>query len=93
MSDRHGTDIATVASRWVLDRPGVAAVIGGGRDALHAAANAAVGSLRLTDADRAALDAVLARRAGPVGDTYALERDRTGRHGAIMKYNLNAAPH
>jgi hypothetical protein len=26
---------------------------------------------------------------GPQGDTYALERDRTGRHGRIMKYNLN----
>lgn len=93
VADRHGTDIATVASRWVLDRPGVAAVIVGGRDALHAAANAAVGSLRLTDADRAELDTVLARREGPMGDTYALERDRTGRHGAIMKYNLNTAPH
>jgi len=23
------------------------------------------------------------------GDVYTLERDRSGRHGAIMKYNLN----
>ena len=29
-------------------------------------------------------------RDGPEGDTFALERDRTGRHGSIMKYNLNA---
>ena len=40
-------------------------------------------------ADHAEIDAVLARRQGPEGDTFALERDRTGRHGSIMKYNLN----
>ncbi len=90
VADRHGVDIATVASRSVLDRPGVAAVIVGGRDTAHAAANAAVGALRLTTDDHAVIAAVLARRRGPAGDTYALERDRAGRHGAIMKYNLNA---
>lgn len=93
VADRHGVDIATVASRWALDRPGVAAVIVGARSPAHARANAAVGSLRLGAEDRAELDAVLARRCGPLGDAYALERDRTGRHGAVMKYNLNALPH
>ena len=28
---------------------------------------------------------------GPDGDTFSHERDRLGRHGSIMKYNLNAA--
>ena len=93
IADRHGVDVATVASRSVLDRPGVTAVIVGGRGPEHARANAAVGTLRLTPGDLADLSAVLARRQGPEGDTYALERDRTGRHGAVMKYNLNAAPH
>ena len=92
VADRHGVDIATVASRYVLDRPGVAAVIVGARNAAHARANAAIGALRLDAGDRAAIDAVLVRRSGPSGDTYALERDRTGRHGAIMKYNLNILP-
>jgi hypothetical protein len=32
---------------------------------------------------------VAGKRNGPVGDVYDLERDRTGRHGRIMKYNLN----
>ena len=91
VADRHGADIATVASGFVLDRPGVAAVIVGGRNADHADANAAIGALRLTGEDRAEIEAVLARRTGPLGDAYTLERDRTGRHGAIMKYNLNAA--
>ena len=90
IADSHGVDIATVASRSVLDRPGVAAVIVGGRNGSHIAANAAVGALSLSPADHAAIDAVLAQRTGPLGDTYSLERDRTGRHGSIMKYNLNA---
>ena len=93
IADRYGVDIASVASRFVLDRPGVAAVIVGARNASHAGANAAIGALRLTATDEAELAAVLSRRQGPLGDTYTLERDRTGRHGSIMKYNLNTTPH
>ena len=91
VADRHGTDIATVSSRWTLDRPGVAGVIVGARNRAHVAANAAIGALRLTAEDHAEIAAVIDRAGGPLGDTYALERDRTGRHGSIMKYNLNAA--
>lgn len=86
---RHGVDIATVASRYVLDRPGVAGVIVGARNRAHLEANIAVGGLRLDAADREELAAVLALRRGPQGDTYTLERDREGPHGRIMKYNLN----
>ena len=39
-------------------------------------------------ADQEEIGAITARRLGPGGDVYALERDRAGRHGAIMKYNL-----
>jgi aryl-alcohol dehydrogenase-like predicted oxidoreductase len=91
IANRHGVDIATVASRYVLDKPQVAAVIVGARNRSHLAANAGICALRLTGPDRADIDAVLAGRTGPTGDVYALERDRTGRHGSIMKYNLNAA--
>jgi hypothetical protein len=45
--------------------------------------------LKLDAADREAIQAVLRRRRGPHGDVFALERDRSGRHGRIMKYNLN----
>jgi aryl-alcohol dehydrogenase-like predicted oxidoreductase len=89
IADRHGTDIATVASRAVLDRPRVAAVIVGARNRSHLAANLAITALKLTSADHEQINAVLARRKGPEGDCFTLERDRTGRHGAIMKYNLN----
>jgi aryl-alcohol dehydrogenase-like predicted oxidoreductase len=89
IADCHGTDIASVASRAMLDRPAVAAVIVGARSHAHIAANARLAALPLTDADRAEIAAVLVKRKGPEGDTFSLERDRHGRHGAIMKYNLN----
>ena len=44
----------------------------------------------LDDADREEIESVARLRQGPWGDVYALERDRSGRHGSIMKYNLNA---
>jgi aryl-alcohol dehydrogenase-like predicted oxidoreductase len=89
IADRHGTDIATVASRAVLDRRQVVAVIVGARNRSHLTANLATMGLHLTTADHAEIDAVLAQRRGPDGDTFTLERDRAGRHGSIMKYNLS----
>ena len=88
-ANRHGTDIATVASRVILDRPQVAAVIVGARNRNHLAANLEIMKLELTSADLTEIGSVLVKRRGPEGDTFALERDRTGRHGSIMKYNLN----
>ncbi|MGE0007017.1 MAG: aldo/keto reductase [Parvibaculaceae bacterium] len=88
IADDHGSDIATVASRAVLQRPQVAAVIVGARDRSHLAANAAIADLELAPKDMARIDAVLRDRRGPPGDAFSLERDRDGRHGSIMKYNL-----
>ncbi len=85
---RHGTDIASLASRCVLDFPEVAAVIVGVRRGAHLAAHAALCEIALDAADRAAIDAVLAQRRPLDGDVYALERDRGGKHGRIMHYNL-----
>ncbi len=91
IANRHDSDIATVASAAMLNRPAVAAVIVGARDRSHLARNVAVSALQLTPADHAEIAAVLAQGTVPEGDTYTLERDRHGRHGNIIKYNLNAA--
>ena len=90
VADRHDSDIATVASRAVLDRPGVASVIVGARDRSHLASNLAIAALRLTDADRAEIDASIGESASLPGDVYALERNRASPHGSIMRYDLNA---
>jgi aryl-alcohol dehydrogenase-like predicted oxidoreductase len=89
---RHHTDIASVATRAILDRPGVAAAIVGATNTAHLPAHAGIAALELDAADRDAIARVSSRRTGPAGDVFELERDRTGRHGQIMKYELNAIP-
>jgi aryl-alcohol dehydrogenase-like predicted oxidoreductase len=86
---KHRRDIATVASRAVLNWDHVAAIIVGATNAAHLGANRSIAELRLDAADVAAIQAVLRQRRGPQGDVYSLERDRSGRHGRIMKYDLH----
>ncbi len=89
IAKKHDVTIPAVATRWVLDRPGVAAVIVGARYAHHLDGALGMFAFALDAGDRALIDNVLAERSGPTGDTFELERDREGRHGRIMKYNLN----
>ena len=86
---RHDVSIATVATRWVLEQPAVAAAIVGARYADRIADTLSVFSLQLDASDHAAISAILTEHPGPAGDTYTLERDKTGPHGRIMKYDLN----
>ena len=90
IAKKHGSDIASLATRAMLDLPQVAAAIVGATSTAHLPAHARIDALRLDAEDRAAIASVTDRRRGPNGDVYELERDRTGRHGAIMKYNSNA---
>jgi hypothetical protein len=69
--------------------PTAPAIIVGATNASHLGANRKIADLRLDAADVAAIQAVLDQRRGPHGDVYSLERDRTGRHGRIMKYDLH----
>jgi aryl-alcohol dehydrogenase-like predicted oxidoreductase len=85
---RHGVDVATVATRYVLDLPAVAGAIVGVRTGAHFDAHRRLFDLVLDADDHTAIAAVLAERERLTGDVYTLERDRTGRHGRIMKYDL-----
>jgi aryl-alcohol dehydrogenase-like predicted oxidoreductase len=87
---KHRACITNVATRAILDKPSVAAVIIGAVNRSHLADHLAIAELKLDDADRAAIAAVTGKRQGPEGDIYELERDKTGRHGRIMKYNLSS---
>ncbi len=86
---KYGVDIATVATRAMLEQPDVTAAIVGATNTAHLAHHARIGEFALDAADHAAIVAVLSRRRGPSGDVYTLERDREGPHGRIMKYTLN----
>jgi aryl-alcohol dehydrogenase-like predicted oxidoreductase len=89
IADKHGVKISTVATRWVLDQAGVAAAIVGARYADHLSDTLSVFSLELDSQDHALLAPILEKNSGPAGDTYTLERDKNGKHGSIMKYDLN----
>ena len=88
IADRHRVGIANVATRYVLDRPHVAGAIVGARYADRLAGTLRTFAFSLDPRDLALIDDVLPG-GGPAGAVYALERDRAGRHGAIMKYDLN----
>ncbi|WP_108663020.1 aldo/keto reductase [Acuticoccus kandeliae] len=89
VGEKHGTNLSNVAIRYVLDKPQVATAIVGAKTAEHLEALKAVASLKLDADDRAAIEAVIAKGAGPEGDCYALERVPGGRHTTIMWTNQN----
>ncbi|KWZ39962.1 aldo/keto reductase [Burkholderia savannae] len=86
---KHRASISTVATRWVLDQDCVAAAIVGVRRGDHLAEHTKVFDVSLDDDDRRALAEIHARSPGLDGDVYTVERDLHGRHGRIMKYELN----
>jgi aryl-alcohol dehydrogenase-like predicted oxidoreductase len=86
---KHGVDIASIATAAILNRPCVAAAIVGATNTGHLASHTQIGGLTLDPADVQALDDATREATGPLGDVYALERDRHGPHGRIMKYELN----
>lgn len=92
IGDKHGVSLSSVATRWVLDRPQVGAAIVGARTARHLPITLEVFDFALDEDDGAAIQALLDGASGPEGTVFGLERDRNGRHGQIMKYNLNTRP-
>ncbi len=91
VAERHGATASNVATRWVLDRPGVGAVIAGARNARHLAENLGLAALRLDHADADALAEILSCAAGPGGDTFGLERRAGAPHASIMRKNLGSS--
>ncbi|MDW7760653.1 MAG: aldo/keto reductase [Acidobacteriota bacterium] len=89
IGERYGAGIADVAIRLIMQKPAAAAVIVGARDSRHLDRLRRLESFDLDDEDKAAISLVLSQAKGPKGPVYALERDREGPHGRIMRYNLN----
>ena len=93
IATRHGVGLGDVATRWVIDRPQVGSAIMGFTSTRHLPATQRIESLRLNAQDHALLTPLLARRTGPAGDCYDIEREKEGRHGRIMRYNQNEGRH
>jgi aryl-alcohol dehydrogenase-like predicted oxidoreductase len=93
IATRHGVGLGDVATRWVIDRPQVGSAIMGITSTRHLPATQRIEPLRLNAQDHALLTPLLARRTGPAGDCYDIEREKEGRHGRIMRYNQNEGRH
>jgi aryl-alcohol dehydrogenase-like predicted oxidoreductase len=90
IASRRGVALPAVALRYVLDRPGVAAVITGLDSQRQAEEAIRAMEMRFEGEDIVVLEEALAETKIPSGPVYGLERDREGPHGLIMRYNLSS---
>ena len=89
IAGKHRVKIAEIAARYVLQKPQVGAVIIGARNRKHLDKLPRIFAFHLDEEDLQKIQAVIAKAKGPQGPVYELERDKEGKHGKIMKYNLN----
>ncbi len=89
IAKKHQVKITNVASRYILDKPGVSGIIIGARNSAHLSSNLKTFIFQLDETDLKKIKKILGQAQGPLGDTYFLERIKGGAHAGIMKYNLN----
>lgn len=90
LATKYQTSTANIATRFILTTEGVSSVILGPRNANHLSELDSLSNLRLEQQDYDVLHKMLLSLKSKVhDDVYSYERQRTGEHGRIMKYNLN----
>jgi aryl-alcohol dehydrogenase-like predicted oxidoreductase len=89
IAGRHNASIASVACRYVLQKRCVAAAIVGARHTRHLPDTLRTFSFALDRTDLEGIERITCQAQGPEGDVYTVEREKGGRHAAIMKYNLS----
>jgi aryl-alcohol dehydrogenase-like predicted oxidoreductase len=90
IANNKGTDIASVAVAYCLAQDGVKACIIGARNHNHLQEHIALrDTLSLSKEEVAKIEKVRNQFYPIPGEVYELERDLGGKHGRIMKYNLN----
>jgi aryl-alcohol dehydrogenase-like predicted oxidoreductase len=88
-ADVHEVNVAEVAARWTLDQPEVVACVTGVSRHDRIAAYRALLALELGDQDRVWIAEAVAGLRPLRGTVYGLERERGGKHAAILKTDLN----
>ncbi|OEK00401.1 aldo/keto reductase [Roseivirga sp. 4D4] len=91
IAQKHGVSIAEVASQYILQKPMVAGVIIGARNKSHLQRLEQLTQFQLSTDDVFGIREFISHCPGPKGPVYDLERDKEGKHGRIMRYNLNDA--
>lgn len=86
----HDTSLSVVALSATLQMPGVGALIVGMPKPHQIKDILRVFSVHLSEEEMVKINSVLAQARNLPGDIYSLEREKEGKHGAIMRYNLNS---
>ena len=89
IAEKHGKSISQIACQYILQKPAVAGIIVGARNINHLQSLQELDTFKLDSDDIETIQAILKNAKGPTGPVYDLERDKNGKHGSIMRYNLN----
>ena len=89
IADKHNTSIAEVATRYILQKHMVAGVIVGARNLDHLTSLKKLFGFSLDSVDLDTISKIVDGAKGPGGPVFGLERKKNGKHGKIMRYNLN----
>lgn len=89
IANQYEVGITEIACKYILQKPMVGGIIVGARNRNHLKSLQKLNGFTLDDSDLNKIEAIVAQSQGPNGPFYALERDKSGKHGSIMKYNLN----
>lgn len=87
IADSHQVQIAQIATRYILEKDGVAATIIGIRNSRHVEDNAKIFSFDLTHDDISRIDTFLAQYPTVQGEPYELERDPHSIFRSIIRMN------
>ena len=87
---QKNVSITNVATRYILQKPCVAAAIIGARSQAHIVDNLRVFDFELSSSEMATIENALSEKKLIAGDVFDLERIKDGPHGRIMRYNLNS---
>ncbi|MFK7982448.1 MAG: aldo/keto reductase [Saprospiraceae bacterium] len=89
IANKYDVGIAEIATKYMLQKDLVASAIIGARNLNHLQKIQKISTFNLDATDLQIIQKIVDKAEGPNGPFYELERDKTGKHGRIMKYNLN----
>lgn len=89
IAEKHQVEIAHVATKYIMNQPGVAATIIGTRSSRHVQSNERIFSFELEPADLTEIRSFLENYPNLDGEPFELERTPDSKFRNIMKMNLN----
>ncbi len=89
IANNHQVEIANVATQFILNQPGVGAVMVGTRNSKHVESNLKTFSFDLTEEEMNTITTFINKYPIPEGEPFELERTPGSKYRNIMKMNLN----